>query len=149
MRHQEWTAKMIDKIETLQGGGAARETRLSLMPEGLGKVDVSIRQDDAGSLHVAFNTDTQAARQLIADAQPKLAEIAQERGIRIGSTSVESNPTGSNGGNGTGANGNAGANAQMNQGQRHDAQPQRNQPSAPPGARREAAPSTHDDERVA
>jgi hypothetical protein len=128
---------MIDKIEALQGGGPVRETRLSLMPEGLGKVDISIRQDDAG-LHVQFNTDTQAARQLIADAQPKLAEIAQERGIRLGSTSVESNATGTGAGT---------ANPQMNQGQRNDAQPQRNQPSPPPSARREAQSSTNSDER--
>ncbi|NYT41750.1 flagellar hook-length control protein FliK [Sphingomonas sp. R-74633] len=144
-RDQQWTAKMIDKIETLQGGGPVRETRLSLMPEGLGKVDISIRQDDAGSLHVQFNTDTQAARQVIADAQPKLAEIAQERGIRLGSTSVESNASGTNGGTGAGSN----TNPQMNQGQRNDAQPQRNQPSAPPSARREAQSSTNSDERVA
>jgi flagellar hook-length control protein FliK len=138
-RDQQWTAKMIDKIEALQGGGPVRETRLSLMPEGLGKIDISIRQDDAG-VHVQFNTDTQAARQLIADAQPKLAEIAQERGIRLGSTSVESNATGTGAGT---------ANPQMNQGQRNDAQPQRNQPSAPPSARREAQSSTNSDERVA
>ncbi|MDG2533748.1 flagellar hook-length control protein FliK [Sphingomonas sp. HITSZ_GF] len=148
-RHQQWTAKMIDKMEALQEGGPVRETRLSLMPEGLGKVDIAIRQDDAGSLHVEFNTDTQAARQLIADAQPKLAEIAQERGIRLGSTSVESNLAGNNGGanGGTGAGSNA--NSQTNQGQRGDAQPQRNQPSAPPSARREAQTSTQDDERIA
>ncbi|MDQ0248483.1 flagellar hook-length control protein FliK [Sphingomonas kyeonggiensis] len=140
MRHQEWTSKMIDRIETLQGAGPARETRLSLMPEALGKVDIAIRQDDSGSIHVQFNTDTQSARQLIADAQPKLAEIAQERGIRLGSTSVESNATGTGAGN---------ANPQMNQGQRQDAAPNRHQPSAPPGARREAQTSTQDDERIA
>jgi len=131
---------MIDRIETLQGAGPARETRLSLMPEALGKVDIAIRQDDSGSIHVQFNTDTQSARQLIADAQPKLAEIAQERGIRLGSTSVESNATGTGAGN---------ANPQMNQGQRQDAAPNRNQPSAPPSARREAQTSTQDDERIA
>jgi flagellar hook-length control protein FliK len=140
-RDQQWTAKMIDKIAALQDGGPVRETKLSLMPEGLGKVDIAIRQDDSGSLHVQFNTDTQSARQLIADAQPKLAEIAQERGIRLGSTSVESNATG------TGAGSNA--NSQMNQGQQGDARPQRNQPSAPPSARREAQTSTDSDERVA
>lgn len=140
MRHQEWTSKMIDRIETLQGAGPARETRLSLMPEALGKVDIAIRQDDSGSIHVQFNTDTQSARQLIADAQPKLAEIAQERGIRLGSTSVESNATGTGAGN---------ANPQMNQGQRQDAAPNRHQPAAPPSARREAQTSTQDDERIA
>lgn len=143
MGHQAWTSKMIDKIETLQGAGPARETRLSLMPEALGKVDIAIRQDDSGNIHVQFNTDTQSARQLIADAQPKLAEIAQERGIRLGSTSVESNAAGTNGGTG------AGTGSQMNQGQRQDAAPNRHQPSAPPSARRKAQTSTHDDERVA
>ena len=141
-RHQQWTAQMLDKIEALRDASPLRETRISLMPEGMGKVDIAIRQDDAG-LHVQFNTDTQAARQLIADAQPKLAEIAQERGIRLGSTSVESNTPGTNGGTG------AGTSSQMNQGQRHDGQAQRNQPSAPPSARREVPTSTHDDERVA
>ncbi len=146
--HQEWTAKMIDKIEMLQGG-AVRETKISLMPEGLGKVDIAIRQDDAG-LHVQFSTDTQSARQLIADAQPKLAEIAQERGIRIGSTSVDTNAAGSNGGGAGNGSGTSTASSQMNQGQRQDAQPQRNQPSAPlPGQRREASSSTSQDERVA
>lgn len=140
-RDQQWAAKMIDKIEALRDASPVRETKLSLMPEGLGKVDIAIRQDDSGSLHVQFNTDTQAARQLIADAQPKLAEIAQERGIRLGSTSVESNATGTGAGSNT--------NSQMNQGQQNDARPQRNQPSAPPSARRETSTSTHDDERVA
>ncbi|WP_342250269.1 flagellar hook-length control protein FliK [Sphingomonas sp. OTU376] len=144
-QHQEWTAKMLDRIEALRDAAPVRETKISLMPEGLGKVDIAIRQDDAG-LHVQFSTDTQSARQLIADAQPKLAEIAQERGIRIGSTSVDTNAAGSNGG-GTGTNT---ASSQMNQGQRQDAQPQRNQPSAPlPGQRREASSSTSQDERVA
>ncbi|HWU96525.1 MAG TPA: flagellar hook-length control protein FliK, partial [Sphingomonas sp.] len=148
-QHQQWTAKMLDRIEALRDAAPVRETRISLMPEGLGKVDIAIRQDDAG-LHVQFSTDTQSARQLIADAQPKLAEIAQERGIRLGSTSVDTNAAGSNGGGaGNGAGTNT-ASSQMNQGQRQDAQPQRNQPSAPlPGQRREASSSTSQDERVA
>lgn len=150
-QHQQWTAKMLDRIEALRDAAPVRETRISLMPEGLGKVDIAIRQDDAG-LHVQFSTDTQSARQLIADAQPKLAEIAQERGIRLGSTSVDTNAAGSNGGGngGAGGNGSGAASSQMNQGQRQDAQPQRNQPSAPlPGQRREASSSTSQDERVA
>lgn len=139
MRHQQWTAKMMDRIETLRDAAPARETRLSLMPEALGKVDIAIRQDDAG-IHVQFHTESQAARQLITDAQPRLAEIAEQRGIRLGSTSVESNATGTGAGAG---------NPQMGQGQRHDAAPNRHQPLAAPAARREAQASTHDDERVA
>jgi flagellar hook-length control protein FliK len=142
-RHQAWTSQMIDKIEALRDAAPLRETKISLMPEGLGKLDISIRQDDAG-MHVAFNTDTQAARQLITDAQPKLAEIAQERGVRIVSSSVESNATGTGSGSSSSA-----SNSQMNQGQRQDAAPNRHQPSAPPSARRGPQTSTTDDERVA
>ena len=141
MRHQQWTAKMMDRIETLRDAAPARETRLSLMPEALGKVDIAIRQDDAG-IHVQFHTESQAARQLIADAQPRLAEIAEQRGIRLGSTSVESNAAGTGTGTGPG-------NPQTGQDQRHDAAPNRHQPLAAPAARREARASTHDDERVA
>ncbi|MDH4746374.1 flagellar hook-length control protein FliK [Sphingomonas sp. CBMAI 2297] len=143
MRHQQWTAKMMDRIETLRDAAPARETRLSLMPEALGKVDIAIRQDDAG-IHVQFHTESQAARQLIADAQPRLAEIAEQRGIRLGSTSVESNATGTGTGTGAGP-----GNPQTGQGERHDAAPNRHQPLAAPAARREARASTHDDERVA
>ncbi|MBN8810009.1 MULTISPECIES: flagellar hook-length control protein FliK [unclassified Sphingomonas] len=139
MRHQQWTAKMMDRIETLRDAAPARETRLSLMPEALGKVDIAIRQDDAG-IHVQFHTESQAARQLIADAQPRLAEIAEQRGIRLGSTSVESSATGTGAGTG---------NPQTGQGQRNDAAPNRHQPLAAPAARREAQASTNDDERVA
>lgn len=137
-RHQQWTARMLDTIEALRGAAPVRETKLSLMPDALGKVDVSIRQE-GDAIHVHFNTETQAARQLIADAQPKLAEIAEQRGIRLGSTSVESNPTGTG----------AGANPQAGQGKRQDAAPNRHPPSAPAGARREAQTSTHSDERIA
>lgn len=142
MRRPEWTAKMIDTIEALRDAAPLRETRLSLMPEALGKVEVAIRQDDAGTIHVQFNTDTQAARQIIADAQPKLAEIAEQRGIRLGSTQVETSAGQTGTGSGT-------ANPQMNQGQRHDATPNRHQPSAPPSARRETEASTASDERIA
>ncbi|MCX8477663.1 MAG: flagellar hook-length control protein FliK [Sphingomonas sp.] len=89
MRRQEWMGQMVEQIEALRDAGPARETRLSLSPEALGKVDVSIRQD-GDRIHVHFATETQAARQLIADAQPRLAELAEARGVRLGQTSVDS-----------------------------------------------------------
>lgn len=130
-RRQEWTGQMIERIEALRDAAPARETRLSLMPEALGKVDISIRHDGEG-VHVHFNTETQAARQLIADAQPRLNEIAEQRGLRLGSTSVESGGAG---------------NAHAGQGQRQDAAPRPPQPSAP--ARARADTPTQTDERIA
>lgn len=93
MRRQEWMGQMVEQIEALRDAGPARETRLSLSPEALGKVDVSIRQD-GDRIHVHFATETQAARQLIADAQPRLAELAEARGVRLGQTSVDSGGAG-------------------------------------------------------
>jgi flagellar hook-length control protein FliK len=89
MRRQEWMGQMVEHIEALRDAAPARETRLSLAPEALGKVDVSIRQD-GDRIHVHFATETQAARQLIADAQPRLAELAEARGLKLGQTDVDS-----------------------------------------------------------
>ena len=88
-RRQEWMGKMVEQIEALRDPAPVRETRLSLAPEALGKVDVSIRHD-GDRVHVHFATETPAARQLIADAQPRLSELAEARGLKLGQTSFES-----------------------------------------------------------
>lgn len=93
MRRQEWMGRMVEHIEALRDAGPARETRLSLSPEALGKVEVSIRQD-GDRIHVHFATETQTARQLIADAQPRLAELAEARGVKLGQTSIDSGGAG-------------------------------------------------------
>ncbi|TGX53211.1 flagellar hook-length control protein FliK [Sphingomonas gei] len=93
MRRQEWVGKMVDQIEALRDAAPVRETRLSLAPEALGKVEVSIRHE-GDRVHVHFATETQAARQLIADAQPRLGELAEARGIKLGQTSFESGTAG-------------------------------------------------------
>ncbi len=132
-RRQEWTGRMIERIEALRDAAPVRETRISLMPEALGKLDVSIRQDGDG-VHVHFNAETQAARQLIADAQPRLAEIAEQRGLRLGSTSIES--------------GNAGS-AGAGSGQRQDAAPRQSQQPSAPASARTGSPAAETDERIA
>lgn len=93
MRREEWMGRMVEHIEALRDAGPARETRLSLAPEALGKVEVSIRQD-GDRIHVHFATETQTARQLIADAQPRLAELAEARGVKLGQTSIDSGHAG-------------------------------------------------------
>ncbi|AQR74564.1 hypothetical protein BXU08_13720 [Sphingomonas sp. LM7] len=93
MRRQEWMGQMVEHIEAMRDASPVRETRISLAPEALGKVDVSIRQEGE-HVHVHFTTETQAARQLIADAQPRLSELAEARGLKLGQTSFESGTAG-------------------------------------------------------
>jgi flagellar hook-length control protein FliK len=66
----------------------ARDTRIRLVPDALGGVDVSLRKD-GDTLHVHFTADTQATRTLLTDAQPRLAELADARGVKLGQTSVD------------------------------------------------------------
>jgi flagellar hook-length control protein FliK len=92
-RRQEWIGKMVEHIEALRDSAPMRETRISLAPEVLGRVDVAIRHD-GDRVQVHFTTETLAARQLIADAQPRLNELAEARGLKLGATSFESGTAG-------------------------------------------------------
>lgn len=131
-RRQEWTGKMVEMIEAMRDAAPAKETRITLMPDALGKVDISVRRD-GDRVHVHFVAETPAARQILTDAQPRLAELAEARGIRLGQTSVESH---------------GGASAQSGQRQ-NDAQRQQ-MPSAPARARTAQDQLTQtDDDRVA
>ncbi len=92
LRHQEWTGAMLDRIEALRdsvrGAGGTRETNIRLAPDALGTVDIAIRRD-GDRLHVHFTAETQAARTALSDAQPRLAELAEARGIKLGQTTVD------------------------------------------------------------
>ena len=129
-RRQEWMGKMVEHIEALRDAAPGRETRISLAPEALGKVDVSIRHE-GDRVHVHFTTETQAARQLIADAQPRLTELAEARGLKLGQTSFESGTAGQG----------------PNRDSRSNPAPQ--QSRAPRPAHSETAVGTADDERIA
>lgn len=94
MRRDDWPQAMIDRIEALRDAANANDTRIRLVPDALGKVDVSIRRD-GDAVHVQFNAEVPATRTLIAEAQPKLAEIAQARGIKLHQTSVDAGDAGS------------------------------------------------------
>lgn len=87
---------MIDRIEMLRDDANANDTRIRLVPDALGGVDIALRKD-GDTLHVHFTADTQATRTLLTDAQPRLAELAETRGVKLGQTSVDA-------GNGGGAN---------------------------------------------
>jgi len=88
MRRDDWPQAMIDRIEALRDSADAANTRIRLIPDALGKVDVSLRHD-GDAVHVHFTADVAATRTLIADAQPRLAEAAQARGLRLGQATVD------------------------------------------------------------
>ena len=79
---------MIDRIELLRDDANARDTRIRLMPDALGGVDVSVRKE-GDIVHVHFTAETQATRTLLIDAQPRLAELAEARGVKLGQASVD------------------------------------------------------------
>jgi flagellar hook-length control protein FliK len=128
MRHQEWAGQMVERIEALREAAPAGETRIRLAPDLLGTVDVAIRQE-GDRVNVHFTAETAAARQLLSDAQPRLAELAEARGVRLGQTSVDGGATGQNA-----------------QGQRHDAAPGQSARPARASASDDTLPS---DDRIA
>lgn len=89
--------RMIDRIETLRDAADAGDTRVRLIPDALGSIDVAVRQEGE-RVHVRFTAEHEATRALIAEAQPRLTELAAARGVRIGDTSVS---TGGGGGGAT------------------------------------------------
>jgi flagellar hook-length control protein FliK len=97
LRQDPGLQRMIDHIETLRDDANAHDTRIKLSPDALGSVDVAVRQE-GDRVHVRFTTEHEATRALIAEAQPRLTELASARGVRIGDTSVTTDSAG--GGNG-------------------------------------------------
>lgn len=122
MRRQEWMGAMVEHIEALRDASPrnlnTRETNIRLAPDALGSVDISIRHE-GDRVHVRFTAENANARALIADAQPRLAELAEARGLRLGQTSVDAGVAG------RGADG--GATGQGNP--RHDARNQAPRPA--------------------
>lgn len=122
----DWAGKMVDRIAALRDAAEAADTRIRLAPENLGNVDVSIRRE-GDRLHVHFAAENPATRQLLAEAAPRLAELADARGVKLGQTSVD-----------------AGAGGQQDA----PSQPQSNQPPRPASAAAQTF-ETDRDHRVA
>ncbi|MBX9730582.1 MAG: flagellar hook-length control protein FliK [Sphingomonas sp.] len=88
MRREDWARALIDRIDASQDVANARDTRIRLVPDALGKIDVALhRQGD--TLHVHFTADVPATRALLVEAQPSLAALADARGLRLGDASVD------------------------------------------------------------
>jgi len=134
--------RMIDHIEVLRDDANARDTRIRLVPDALGSVDVAVRQVGE-RIHVSFTAEHEATRALIADAQPRLTELAAERGVRIAGSSVA-----------TDANPGAAQSPAQGQGQpqsQNQSQSRPNAPHQPPraSARVQRDAETPEDQRLA
>lgn len=88
LRQDRGLQAMIDRIEVLRDDVDARDTRIRLVPDALGTIDIAVRTD-GDAVHVRFATETEAARAALADAQPRLADLAEARDVRIAGTSIE------------------------------------------------------------
>ena len=67
---------------------ATTPLRFRLHPQTLGHLQVELQQGDRGTA-VRLTVETEAARQLLADAQPRLAAEARAQGVRIAETHVD------------------------------------------------------------
>jgi flagellar hook-length control protein FliK len=89
LRHDRGLRGMIDHIDALRDDANARDTRIRLVPDALGTVDVAVRRD-GDAVHVRFSSANEATRVVLNDAQPRLAQLAEASGLRIAGSSVDS-----------------------------------------------------------
>ncbi|MGA1798460.1 flagellar hook-length control protein FliK [Sphingomonas sp. 4RDLI-65] len=94
MRQERWPHAMIEHIEMIRDAADATDTRIRLIPDALGAIDVSVKTD-GDTVHVHFNAEQAATRTLLADAQPRLAELAEARGLKLGQGALGDGNTGS------------------------------------------------------
>jgi Meckel syndrome type 1 protein len=83
MRQQGWPAAMVDHIERLRDAADATSTRIRVVPDALGSIDVTVRRHDDGAVQLSLAADRPATQALIADARPELTRLADERGTRV------------------------------------------------------------------
>ena len=87
MRQERWPHAMIERIEMLRDAADAVDTRIRLVPDALGAIDVSVKTE-GDTVRVHFNAEQTATRTLLADAQPRLAELAEARGLKLSQGSL-------------------------------------------------------------
>lgn len=122
---RHWPAAMVDHIERLRDEADAGSTRIRVVPDALGGIDVSFNRRSDGAMQVTLTADQPATRVLLADAQPELARLAEARGIRLADTA----PPGATGGFAGGF-----AGGQAGDGQQRRPQPAASPPASPPAS---------------
>ncbi|MBB5697369.1 flagellar hook-length control protein FliK [Sphingomonas yantingensis] len=80
---REWRTQMLDRIEHFAAAAPAhgRETHIRLSPDALGEVAVRLKETDRG-IEVVVDAAPEA-RALLAEAAPRLTELAESRGLRL------------------------------------------------------------------
>jgi Meckel syndrome type 1 protein len=133
MRQPHWPAAMIQHIEKLRDMADANDMRIRVVPDALGAIDVALRRE-GDTVQVQLTAEQPETRAMLADAQPRLTEMAEARGLKLHHAQS----------GGTTA-----------QGDRQPSQQQQQQraapvPVAPPSARRAATADADDtDQRLA
>ena len=86
MTDHRWPHAMVERINRLQEQASATRdaanTSIRLVPDALGTIDVSVRRD-GDTVRVHLNAEQVQTRTLIADAQPRLQELAEAKGVRL------------------------------------------------------------------
>lgn len=85
-RDSEWLDRLARDIA--RAGASDTPLRFKLHPQTLGHLMVELQQGDRGTA-VRLTVETEAARQLLTDAQPRLAAEARAQGVRIAETHVD------------------------------------------------------------
>ncbi|MDZ7283693.1 flagellar hook-length control protein FliK [Sphingomonas sanguinis] len=96
MTQHHWPQGMIDRIDRMREDAATADTRIQLSPDALGGIAVNLRQED-GATHIHFTADQAQTASMLADAQPTLARLAEEKGMRLGQTAVDMGQSGMGG----------------------------------------------------
>ena len=93
MTSNDWPMKMIGRIEMIRDALDAVDTSIRLVPDKLGAIDVSLRREgDAVAVQmIAQNPET---RQILAEAQPRLVELAEARGLKLSAHLGDGSSTG-------------------------------------------------------
>jgi len=82
MHRETWPTRMIEHIAALRDAADANDTSIRLIPDRLGTIDVSLRRDGE-RVEVNLHAHQPETRALIAEAQPKLVEMGEARGLRL------------------------------------------------------------------
>lgn len=114
-----WPEAMMARVELVRELQNQTDTRIRLHPDALGHIDVAVRREGE-TVNVHFAAAESATRALLAEAQPRLAELAEAKGLKLAQSSVD------------GGTGQGGANSD---GRRQPAPPQPQTPSRPAAAR--------------
>ncbi|MFL0585394.1 flagellar hook-length control protein FliK [Sphingomonas olei] len=93
MTSNDWPIKMIGRIEMIRDALDAVDTSIRLVPDKLGAIDVSLhREGDAVAVQmIAQSPET---RQILAEAQPRLVELAEARGLKLSAHLGDGSSTG-------------------------------------------------------